>query len=183
MLAAASPDEVTSPPSRVRRLKQRADFERALGAGPTGVVSRSKHFVLHFAPPAGPVAEGDPGTVANKLSTGHVPGDTGAVDVSAGAVFCPQVGAVLPKRWARRSVTRNLLKRQVFASFERQMPPIPAGVWVVRLRATFDREQFHSSASEVLKRAARDELEGLIGQGLARVRRSAAAPRPPAASS
>ena len=168
--------------TRVRRLKQRADFEPALGAGPAGVVARSPHFVLHYAPPAdadGPVKA----PAATKLSTGLVPSDKMAVDSSARTGLRAQAGAVIPKRWARRSVTRNLLKRQVFASFERQPQPIPVGAWVVRLRATFDREQFHSSASEVLKRAARAELDALLAQGLARVRRGAATPRPPVASS
>lgn len=168
--------------TRVRRLKQRADFERALGAGPAGVVARSTHFVLHFVPPPEAPARPDARSTAAELSTGHVPSDSQAVDCPAGAGPQPQVGAVIPKRWARRSVTRNLLKRQVFASFERQSPPIPPGVWVVRLRSTFDREQFRSSASEVLKHTARGELDALLGQGLARVRRAGTAPRPPASS-
>lgn len=154
--AAAAPAESGSVARcRVRRLKQRAGFERALGAGPQAIVARSPHFMLHFVPAA-------------ELSTGQAPGYPPAVDC--------QAGAVLPKRWARRAVTRNLLKRQVYACFERHAGDLPAGIWVVRLRAAFDREQFRSSASEVLKRAARQELDALLAQGAARARRQLAAP-------
>nr|WP_259372139.1 ribonuclease P protein component [Caldimonas mangrovi] len=178
--ALAVPAEADTGRTPVQHLKQRADFERALGAGPAGVVARSTHFVLHFVPPAAAAAPAAKSAAA-ELSTGLVPSDNQAVDCPARAGLQPLVGAVIPKRWARRSVTRNLLKRQVFASFERQPVPIPPGVWVVRLRVTFDREQFHSPASDTLKRAARGELDSLLGQGLARVRR-ASAPRPPASS-
>src|SRR5687768_9904006 len=92
--------------TRVRRLKQRADFERALGAGPAGVVARSTHFVLHFVPPvaaAAPAAAPAAKSAAAELSTGLVPSDNQAVDCPARAGAQPQVGTVIPKRWARRS--------------------------------------------------------------------------------
>ena len=65
---------------------------------------------------------------------------------------------------ARRAVTRNTIKRQIYqvsAAFE---PRLPAAAHVVRLRATFDRSQFISATSDVLKRAVRAELEQLFGR-------------------
>ena len=47
------------------------------------------------------------------------------------------------------------------ATFE---PRLAAAAHVVRLRATFDRSQFISATSDVLKRAVRAELEQLFGR-------------------
>ena len=69
------------------------------------------------------------------------------------------LGTVVPKRHARRAVTRSLLKRQIRAAVERHAPRLPAGLWVVRLRAPFDRTAFPSAASTALRAAARDELD------------------------
>lgn len=80
------------------------------------------------------------------------------------------LGAVIPKRHARRAVTRTLLKRQIRAAMQRQ-PRLPGGLWVVRLRAPFDRAQFVSAASDGLRRAAHDELDALLADA---ARRSAA---------
>ena len=82
-------------------------------------------------------------------------------------------GMVVPKRHARRAVTRSLLKRQIRAAFCRQMR-LPGGLWVVRLRAPFDRAQFTSPASEALRTAACAELAVLLDDA---VRRRAAATR------
>lgn len=74
----------------------------------------------------------------------------------------PWVGAVVPKRWARRAVTRNTIKRQIYAvarDFESQLP---LAAHVVRLRVGFDRDQFTSATSAPLKRAVRAELQQLF---------------------
>jgi ribonuclease P protein component len=68
------------------------------------------------------------------------------------------VGAVVPKRHAKRAVTRTLLKRQIRAAAVAAPPAMANGLWVVRLRAPFDRAAFPSAASEALLKAARDEL-------------------------
>lgn len=68
----------------------------------------------------------------------------------------PHVGAVLPKRWAKRAVTRNTIKRQVYSVTE--AAHLPPAAYVVRLRVAFDRAQFHSATSDALKRAVRGEL-------------------------
>jgi ribonuclease P protein component len=72
------------------------------------------------------------------------------------------VGAVVPKRHAKRAVTRSLLKRQIYAAAERHRERLAPGLWIVRLRSPFDRAQFASAASDVLRRGARAELEALL---------------------
>ena len=72
------------------------------------------------------------------------------------------VGAVVPKRHAKRAVTRSLLKRQIYAAAERHRERLAPGLWIVRLRSPFDRARFTSAASEPLRRDAHDELEALL---------------------
>jgi len=74
------------------------------------------------------------------------------------------VGCVVPKRHARRAVTRNLLKRQMRASFDRHAASLPGGLWLVRLRAGFSTAEFVSARSVALAQAARAELDGLLAQ-------------------
>ena len=83
-------------------------------------------------------------------------------------------GAVVPKRHARRAVTRSLLKRQIRSAVERHVDALAGGLWVVRLRAPFDKSHFPSAASDALKRAARDELEALFGAAALAVARPSA---------
>lgn len=68
------------------------------------------------------------------------------------------LGLVVPKRHARRSVTRNLIKRQIREEARARRARLPAGQWVVRLRAPFDPRQYPSAASAELRVAARREL-------------------------
>ena len=77
------------------------------------------------------------------------------------------MGAMVPKRWARRAVTRNTIKRQIYAVSSRFADRLPNAAHVVRLRATFDRTQFISATSEQLKLAVRQELEQLFERGVA----------------
>ena len=74
------------------------------------------------------------------------------------------IGCVVPKRHARRAVTRTLLKRQIRASFARHASALPAGLWLVRLRAGFAAADFVSARSVALARAARCELDSLLGK-------------------
>jgi len=134
----------------VQRLKTRPQFQAALACG---IVSRTAHFALHRSPL-------DLASAASERRPDHAGPDArplfGVQDV--------WVGAMVPKRWARRAVTRNTIKRQIYkvsAAFE---PHLQAAAHVVRLRATFDRSQFISATSDVLKRAVRAELEQLFGR-------------------
>jgi len=76
---------------------------------------------------------------------------------------------VLPKKQARRSVTRSLIRHQVREALRRHGPDIWAAGrhgpevdgWVVRLKAPFDRQLFPSAASRALNVAVRDELDQL----------------------
>lgn len=74
------------------------------------------------------------------------------------------LGAIVPKRNAKRSVTRSLLKRQIRQVFSEGQAALPPGLWVVRLRAPFDRKQFPSAASDALRAAVRAELLQLVGR-------------------
>jgi ribonuclease P protein component len=141
------------------RLLDSSEFVRVLG-------SRSRastpHFAVHHMParPSSPLASASGPTrveLSTKLGTvGEGPVD----DLPADAVR--QIGAVVPKRHARRAVTRSLLKRQIYAASGRHAGALPHGLWIVRLRAPFDRKQFPSAASEALRLLARDELETLF---------------------
>jgi ribonuclease P protein component len=125
-----------------------ADFERVLAARPW---ARSIHFAVHHL-------AGCP--LADRLSTAAAPSAGDAVDDS-GALW---LGSVVPKRHARRSVTRTLLKRQIRAAVGRHAAELPQGLWVVRLRAPFDKNQFPSAASDALRRAARAELDAMLAR-------------------
>ena len=115
------------------------------------VQARSHHFVLHFCsfdaapPPQSP-------------SPGSTVFDKGL------ALERPAVGALVPKRWAKRAVTRNTIKRQIYhvsLLFEPQLAP---GAHVVRLHSAFDTKLFPSATSVPLRAALRQELIGLFGQ-------------------
>lgn len=75
-------------------------------------------------------------------------------------------GALAPKRWARRAVTRNLVKRQIYSLFAQRESGLPAAAYVVRLRSGFDRAEFHSAASAALRVAVRAELQQLLGKAM-----------------
>jgi len=72
-----------------------------------------------------------------------------------------------PASHARRSVTRNLLKRQIRAVVGERARTLAAGIWVVRLRAPFDKAVYPSAASEPLRLAARTELQQLLIRAVA----------------
>ena len=71
---------------------------------------------------------------------------------------------MVAKRHARRAVTRTLLKRQIRAAFAAAVraAALAPGLWVVRLKAPFDRERYPSAASPALATAARGELAELL---------------------
>jgi ribonuclease P protein component len=131
----------------VQRLKTRAQFQ-AVMAGAT--VSRTPHFALHRMALDSPLAT--------------KPGPESVGPQALFAVRDAWIGALLPKRWAKRAVTRNAIKRQIYAVSLGLTPPLPAAAHVVRLRTGFDRKQFISATSEVLKRAVRAELQDLFAR-------------------
>ncbi|MBS0317340.1 MAG: ribonuclease P protein component [Proteobacteria bacterium] len=69
---------------------------------------------------------------------------------------------MLPKRWARRAVTRNTLRRQIYSVAAEFEPRLAQAAHLVRLRSGFDRRLFPSATSEALRRAVRTELQQLL---------------------
>lgn len=141
----------------VGRILRTADFERVLAMPPR---SRSAHFAVHHVP-------------ARPSSARARAAEAGSTELStAGAPGCPLpvedlpdswwLGTVVPKRHARRAVTRNLLKRQMRAVMASQAAQLPPGLWVLRLKAPFDKQQFVSAASAPLRASARSELALLL---------------------
>lgn len=142
------------------RLKTRAQFQAVLGHATR---ARTAHFALHMLPLAALQAHRVPsspedGFVAPGVQTAEAPAPP---LFHGGGVW---LGAMTPKRWARRAVTRNAIRRQIYAmaATEGTPPAAHADVaWVVRLRAGFDRKTFISASSEALKQAVRTELRQL----------------------
>ena len=87
------------------------------------------------------------------------------------------LGFVVPKRHARRAVTRTLVKRQIRNVAAACAPQLEPGLWVVRQRNPFDPKQFPSAASDALKEAAREELRALFDRAV-RGERDRVKPRP-----
>jgi ribonuclease P protein component len=132
----------------VQRLKTREQFQAVL-AGAT--VARTAHFAMHSS------------ARDKTAASPSVAPETSSMLFSANEVW---LGAMIPKRWAKRAVTRNLIKRQIYnvaTSFETRLPQ---AAHVVRLRAAFDRKQFTSASSDQLKIAVRSEIELLFNQAL-----------------
>lgn len=118
-------------------------------------VSRTLHFALHrSALEATPDAPGPGSERPQALFVVR--------DVPAAAAPQPWIGAVVPKRWARRAVTRNAIKRQIYAVVQDFETTLPVAAHVVRLRTAFDRKAFPSAESDALKRAVRAELQRLF---------------------
>lgn len=150
----------------IGKLQRPVDFERVLGRQSR---ARSAHFALHHlaaepAPDAWHAAKLR--TAAAELSTGAAQAAHKVVDQDLPrAPEACWVGIVVPKRHAKRSVTRQLLKRQIRAAFA-AAAGMPPGMWVVRLRSPFDRQKFPSAASDALRRAARAELAQLLDRAV-----------------
>ena len=130
----------------MRRLQTRAQFQAVL-AGAT--VARTAHFSLHRC---------------------GLPSATDASQPLFTIADDAWLGAMVPKRWARRAVTRNAIKRQIYTVSAAPDAGLPRAAHVVRLRAGFDRKEFVSASSDKLKAAVRAELQQL----LARAARSSA---------
>lgn len=69
---------------------------------------------------------------------------------------------MVPKRWAKRAVTRNTIKRQIYSVCAELESSLAEGAHVVRLRSAFDRAQFVSATSDALKHSVRTELLKLL---------------------
>ena len=133
----------------MQRLKTRVQFQVALAGG---TVSRTAHFVLHRAPLG---------------SAAGVQGKSLPAGVPLKPIFPANVawmGAMVPKRWAKRAVTRNTIKRQIYtvsSILESSLKPM---AHVVRLRSSFDKNRFTSATSDALKASVCAELNQLFAK-------------------
>ena len=168
----------------MQRLKTRPQFQAVL-KGET--VARTAHFALHRVA-LGAQVRSQPAPVCPaplEMPVGQVPAavavhapDATGVPVASVAAAAPVraapaplfpvadvwLGAMVPKRWARRAVTRNAIKRQIYAVAAVLDAPLLQAAHVVRLRATFDRKQFVSATSCALQQAVRAELVQLFAR-------------------
>lgn len=128
----------------LKRLKTRQQFQAVLG-GET--LARTPHFALHC-------------TALNTGSTQQTE------QQNLFAVQDVWLGAMVPKRWAKRAVTRNAIKRQVYTVGGEFELSLARAAHVVRLRASFDRSRFVSASSDALKAAVRQELLHLFGKAI-----------------
>jgi len=140
----------------LQRLKTRAQFQAVL-AGAT--VARTAHFALHRC-----ALDVSPSGAASLFPSDEV-----------------WLGAMVPKRWARRAVTRNAIKRQIYAVSAAPGVVLPRAAHVVRLRAGFDRKAFVSASSDQLKAAVRAELQQLLARAGRPPAPAAASPAPASA--
>jgi ribonuclease P protein component len=162
----------------IGRLLRSVDFERVLGR-PT--CARSPHFAVHYLAEAPSRKKATADVVEGpELSTAEVSHDIEVVDDFAlNGIW---LGSVVPKRHARRAVTRNLLKRQIRQAVGHQAGSVgdavaevshtaglAKGLWVVRLRTPFDKKKYPSAFSDALRLAAAEELGMVLAQAARRV--------------
>jgi ribonuclease P protein component len=126
----------------LQRIVSKAQFAAVMN-GQT--VSRTPHFALHR------VALSSAAPLAAKPE-----------DKPLFAVQDTWLGVIVPKRWAKRAVTRNTIKRQIYAVSTGAGCSLPVAAHVVRLRAGFERAEFISATSDKLKKAVRAELQHLF---------------------
>lgn len=115
-------------------------------------VGVTAHFALHRC-----VLDG----ARRELIPGPATAQTKACLFAHDAVW---LGAMVPKRWAKRAVTRNTIKRQIYNVSIQFESMLPVAAHVVRLRSAFDRTLFLSASSEALKHALRKELAQLFSR-------------------
>ena len=132
----------------MQRLQTRPQFQAVLAGA---IVARTTHFALH----------------RNALDAMNAQAPASKThDTSALFPFQDTwVGAMVPKRWAKRAVTRNAIKRQVYSVSADFSPRCVQSAWVVRLRRDFSRTEFVSASSDALKEAVRTEVMALMQAG------------------
>lgn len=132
----------------MQRLQTRPQFQAALAGV---LIAKTEHFALHCNALTEVASSGRPGVA--QTSTSLFP------------IADLWLGAIAPKRWARRAVTRNAVKRQIYSVSEDLQHLFPRAAFVVRLRREFSRAQFVSASSAALKAAVRQELLVLLNAG------------------
>lgn len=133
----------------MQRLKTRPQFQAVLAGL---LVAKTAHFALHRVELDGAVTEMTSVPSATPRSSLFKTSDT-------------WIGAMAPKRWAKRAVTRNAIKRQIYTVSSDLASQLPQAAFVVRLRRGFSPSEFLSASSEQLKNAVRVEIEALLQAG------------------
>jgi ribonuclease P protein component len=129
----------------VARLQQWSEFQAVMAAG---WIARTPHFVLHqWAPDA-------------QKSTGPGFEQTPAL-FAEGVLY---MGALTPKRFAKKAVTRNTIRRLVHETTRHWAKQLAPRAYVVRLRASYNPQKFVSATSQNLKTAVAQELAQLFSQ-------------------
>jgi ribonuclease P protein component len=132
--------------------------------------AKTKHFVLQYlsAEPSSISRRKAVGSVVD-LSTTEPQPKIRSVDgsIQSYSVSKPRetwLGVVVPKRYAKRAVTRSLIKRRMYFAVESQQrsESLQLGLWVLRLRAEYDRPFFTSATSASLRSAIDTELRLLF---------------------
>lgn len=134
----------------MQRLQTRPQFQAVLAGN---IIARTLHFALH----------------RNTLDAMHGALADGAANQRCVLFPVPGLwlGAMVPKRWARRAVTRNAIKRQIYAVSADFQHLYPQAAFVVRLRRDFSRAEFISATSPQFRCAVREELQSLLKAGAA----------------
>lgn len=122
----------------MQKLQTRAQFEAVL-KGP--VLARTDNFAIH-AQPMPLTSTGEQSLDPHQLA----------------------LGAMVPKRWAKRAVTRNLLKRQIYALSSHLLEASRPRAFVVRLRQNFPAQKYPAAASQALKQIVQTQLLSLYAE-------------------
>ena len=129
----------------MRHLLSRAHFQAVLRSKP---VANSEHFAFYRVELA---------------SIKEVIGQPRLTRASSLAGFDENVvGALLPKKWAKRAVTRNAIRRQIYRVSDELDQSASAFAYVVRMKKSLDPIAFLSASSVGLKSAMYQELLGLM---------------------
>jgi len=127
----------------LQRLKTRPQFQAVLGGE---LVVKTSHFALHRV-------------------------ELGAASTTTAPALFPVkatwLGAMTPKRWAKRAVTRNAIKRQIYTVSASLSSYFPQAAFLVRLRREFSRKDYPSATSTALNEDVRSELLVLLQAALA----------------
>ena len=143
----------------MQRLKNRPQFQAVLAGS---VVARTEHFVLHRHQLIGLDVSANQAIAASRQG---IKPSQGAFVKSLFPVSDVWIGAMVPKRWAKRAVTRNAIKRQIYTLSADLLHHYPQAAFLVRMRREFSRKKFVSATSVQLMDAVRAEVIVLMQAG------------------
>ena len=138
----------------MQRLKTRTQFQAVLAGS---IVAKTTHFALHCS-------RIDVSGAVSQISKTVVRSEASML----APLLCQQniwIGALVPKRWAKQAVTRNAIRRQIYAVSRECCGSYPQSALVVRLRCSFARNLFLSAMSDQLKKVVRAEIQTLMEIG------------------